>query len=298
MTTLAAARLVAVDIKLAHSVFALPFAVLGAFLARSETTPWASFAIVLGLVVVCMVCARTWAMMVNRLADRRIDAGNARTARRALPSGRLSVGSARAFTAAAALCFVAACSAFGFLNDNWWPLILSLPVLGWIALYSFTKRFTALCHAFLGSALAISPIAAAIAVDPTSLGRTPALWLIAGMVLLWVAGFDVIYALQDVAFDREAGLYSVPSRLGPGRAIWISRALHAGAFALLVGAWWLEPRFGPMFATGVAGVGALLVTEHAVLARRGEAGLEMAFFTLNGIVSCVLGAAGVIDLLQ
>lgn len=297
MTTLAAVRTAAADIKLAHSVFALPFAVLGAFLAKPDAMTWPAFLGVLVLVVVCMVCARTWAMMVNRLADRRIDAQNARTARRALASGRLSVRAAAAVTAAAAIAFVATCAAFGLLNANWWPLILSTPVLAWIALYSFTKRFTALCHVFLGSALAISPLAAAIAVDPAALARTPALFFIAGMVLFWVAGFDVIYALQDVAFDRTAGLHSVPSRLGPTRAIWISRALHAGAFALLVTAAALEPRFGLMFGAGVAAVGVLLITEHAVLAKRGEAGLEMAFFTLNGIVSCVLGAAGVIDLL-
>lgn len=298
MTTLAAVRTAAADIKLAHSVFALPFALLGAFLARPDAMTWGAFAGVLALVVACMVCARTWAMMVNRLADRKIDAANARTARRAIASGRLSVRAAGAVTAGAAASFIVACAAFGALFANWWPLILSVPVLAWIALYSFTKRFTALCHVFLGSALAISPLAAATAVDPTALAHTPALYFIAGMVLLWVAGFDVIYALQDVAFDRSAGLHSVPSRLGVGRAIWISRTLHALAFALLVGAWYIEPRFGAMFAAGVAAVGVLLVTEHTVLAKRGEAGLEMAFFMLNGIVSCVLGAAGVIDLLS
>jgi len=298
MTTLAAARLAAADIKLAHSVFALPFAVLGALLARPEAMTWPVFAGVLALVVVCMVCARTWAMMVNRLADRRIDAANARTARRALASGRLTIGSAALFTAGAAACFIAACAAFGVLNANWWPLILSVPVLGWIALYSFTKRFTALCHVFLGSALAISPIAAAIAVDPGALGRTPALGFLAGMVLFWVSGFDVIYALQDVAFDRATGLFSVPSRLGVARAIWLSRAMHAVAFGLLVGAWAVEPRFGAMFGAAVVAVAGLLIAEHAVLAKRGEDGLDMAFFTLNGIVSCVLGAAGVLDLLN
>jgi 4-hydroxybenzoate polyprenyltransferase len=297
MPTLAAVRTAAADIKLAHSVFALPFAVLAAFLARPDAMSWRTFAGVLALVVLCMVCARTWAMMVNRLADRRIDAQNARTARRAIASGRLSVRDARLVTAGAAAAFVVSCALFGVLHANWWPLILSVPVLGWIALYSFTKRFTALCHVFLGSALAISPLAAAIAVDPHALRTTPALWLLSGMVLLWVAGFDVIYALQDVAFDRSAGLFSIPSRLGPRRAIWISRALHAAAFGLLVGAWRAEPRFGPVFGAAVAAVALLLIAEHAVLAKRGEAGLDMAFFTLNGVVSCVLGAAGVIALL-
>jgi 4-hydroxybenzoate polyprenyltransferase len=297
MSTLAAVRTAAADIKLAHSVFALPFALLGAVLARPGSMPWPAFAGVLALVVVCMVCARTWAMMVNRLADRGIDARNARTARRALASGRLDLRAAGAITLGAALTFIAACSLFGLLNANWWPLALSVPVLAWIALYSFTKRFTALCHVFLGSALAISPLAAAIAVDPAALGRTPALYLVSGMVLFWVAGFDVIYALQDVAFDRSAGLYSVPSRLGVDRAIWLSRAMHAVAFTLLVAAWRLEPRLGVLFGGALVAVAGLLIAEHAVLAKRGEAGLEMAFFTLNGVVSCVLGAAGVIDLL-
>jgi 4-hydroxybenzoate polyprenyltransferase len=118
------------------------------------------------------------------------------------------------------------------------------------------------------------------------------------MVVLWVAGFDVIYALQDLDFDRTRGLHSIPSRLGPDRAIWISRLLHAGAFTLLALAWRSDPRLaggggGWLFAAAVALVGLLLITEHAILARRGQAGLDMAFFTVNGVVSCIVGAAGV-----
>ena len=301
----------AVDIKLAHSVFALPFALLGAFIARNPARPWREFAGQLALVVLCMVFARTWAMMVNRLADRRFDLRNARTARRAVASGRLSVGRANAIALAAAFLFCAACSLFWFLHGNSLPVLLSLPVLIWIALYSFTKRFTALCHIFLGGALAASPLAAAIAVRPEVLvdfssvghaelqgfGAGITLFLISGMVLFWVAGFDIIYALQDLEFDRQTGLSSIPARLGATRAIWTSRAFHALAFILLALAAASDWRFGPIFDSAVGLVGVLLIAEHVVLAVRGKAGLDMAFFTLNGVVSCLLGAAGIADLL-
>jgi 4-hydroxybenzoate polyprenyltransferase len=288
--------LAAADIKLAHSVFALPFAVLGAFLARPLGMGWGRFALLLGVVVLCMVLARTWAMLVNRLADRKIDASNPRTQRRVIAAGKLPVRDAVLITLMAAAGFIACTALFGVLQGNWWPLILSVPVLVWIGFYSFTKRFTALCHLFLGGALAASPVAAAIAIDPTFVTQSAPLWLLAGMVVCWVAGFDVIYALQDVEFDRATGLSSIPAKLGPAAAIWVSRVLHAGAFGLLVYAWRMEPRLGPVFGAGVAAVGGLLVVEHVVLAKRGKAGLEMAFFTINGVVSCVLGAAGVVDL--
>lgn len=291
------ARAAAVDIKLAHSVFALPFALLGAFLARPDTDTPARLAGKLALVVACMVSARTWAMLVNRLADRDIDAANPRTARRALPSGRLSTRQGLAASSASALAFLACASLFGVLFANWWPAILAAPVLAWIAFYSFTKRFTALCHLFLGGALAASPICAAIAVDPAALGGTPALWWLAAMVLCWVAGFDIIYALQDLDFDRSAGLSSIPALLGPRRAAWASRALHTAAAACLIAAWQADPRLGPLFGAATAATLALLITEHVVLTRKGLAGLDLAFFTLNGIVSCLLGAAGIADLL-
>lgn len=288
--------LVAADIKLAHSVFALPFALLGAFMARPDGAGWPRFTGQLALVVACMVFARTWAMLINRLADRTIDARNPRTQRRILASGALSPRDGLLFALAAAAAFIACTALFWIFFANPWPLALSVPVLLWIAFYSFTKRFTALCHIFLGGALAASPLAAAIAIDPHFVIAGPAIWFLAGMVLFWVAGFDVIYALQDLDFDRSAGLSSIPARLGPTGAIWVSRLLHLISFALLVAASQTEPRFGAVFAIGVAAVGGLLVVEHAVLARRGKAGLEMAFFTINGIVSCVLGLAGILDL--
>ncbi|MGD9691106.1 MAG: 4-hydroxybenzoate octaprenyltransferase [Phycisphaerales bacterium] len=291
-------RLAATDIKLSHSVFAMPFALLGAFLARAPTEAWGSFAGKLGLVVVCMVLARTWAMLVNRIADARFDVANPRTAARAVASGRLPRGSAMALAAWCAGLFVLAAGGFWLAWGNVWPALLAAPVLAWLALYSFAKRFTSLCHVLLGTALAISPIAAAIAVRPESLGATPSLYWLAGMVALWVAGFDVIYALQDTEFDRSAGLFSIPSRLGVKPALWLSRAMHAGAATLLLLAARSDSRFGVLMLVGVGIVSLLLVYEHVHLARRGQAGLEMAFFTINGIVSCVVGALGVIDSLN
>lgn len=294
-------RLAALDIKLAHSVFALPFAILGAFLASpalragAPASAWRSFAGQGALVVACMVCARTWAMLVNRLADREFDSRNARTSRRVIASGALPLARSRAITLGAALAFIASCA--GFLAfDNAWPLYLCVPVLAWVALYSFTKRFTALCHVFLGGALGISPLAAAIAVNPGALRDTPALFWIAGFVVMWVAGFDVLYAIQDLEFDRHAGLHSIPARLGLRGAVWTGRGLHAAALLALALAWRAEARLGVLFGVGVGLVGVLLVAEHAVVAVRGRSGIPMAFFTINGVVSCVLGVAGCLEL--
>lgn len=295
---LAVARAVAADIKLAHSVFALPFALLAVFLTIPDSDTPADLALKLALVVACMVTARTWAMTINRLADRKIDAANPRTARRALPAGRLTPRQSLAVALACAALFTLAAAGFGLLFSNWWPSILAIPVLAWIAFYSFTKRFTALCHLFLGGALAASPLCAAAAINPDALAHTPALWWLAGMVLCWVAGFDVIYALQDLDFDRQAGLSSIPALLGPRGAAWASRGLHLVAAACLIAAWRADPRLGLLFAMAVGATLALLVTEHVVLVRKGLAGLDLAFFTLNGIVSCLLGAAGIVDLLM
>jgi 4-hydroxybenzoate polyprenyltransferase len=290
----------AADIKLAHSVFALPFAVLAAFIAQvASGLSWQSFAGKMALILICMVAARTWAMLVNRLADRDIDAANPRTQRRAFAAGRLEAGQGWGVALACAGVFIAACAGFKLLYDNWWPLALSVPVLAWIALYSYTKRFTALCHVFLGTSLAIAPLAAALAVWPEALRTVPTLWWIAGFVVAWVAGFDVIYALQDEGFDQSKGLRSIPAALGSAGARAVSMVLHAGAAAALVLAWKSHAGFGLIMLAGVVAVLALLVTEHVIVyrgAQRGLAGLNMAFFTLNGVVSCVLGVLGVVDL--
>ncbi|MGD1917014.1 MAG: 4-hydroxybenzoate octaprenyltransferase [Phycisphaerales bacterium] len=293
--------LIARDIKLAHSVFALPFAVLAAFMVaprvESGGIDWAGMAGLLALVLVCMVAARTWAMVVNRLADRKIDAANPRTKGRVFASGELSPRSGWLALMACAGLFLAACALFGVFFGNWWPVALGVPVLAWIAFYSFTKRFTWLCHVFLGGALAASPLAAAIAVGGIGTMAEPALWLLAGMVLLWVAGFDAIYALQDLDFDREAGLRSIPARFGWKRANVLSRVMHVAAVSCLIGVLLTTPAFGVVFGVGVLAAIGLLVYEHVVLARRGAAGIPMAFFTLNGMVSILLGLTGVVDVL-
>jgi 4-hydroxybenzoate polyprenyltransferase len=306
-------RLMAADIKLAHSVFALPFAVFAAFMAfmagpnppaafKPTLGDWSGFWTRLGLVVVCMVLARTWAMLVNRLVDRKIDASNTRTSKRVFASGALSpaVGWTAALVCAALVVGVA--WVFQWQYKNPWPLRLSVPVLLWLGAYSFTKRFTAWCHLWLGASLAASPVAAALAVRPSAvLGPSPtsAIWWLAGFVLLWVAGFDVIYALQDEAFDKGKGLKSVPAALGGKGARFVSMVLHAGAAFMLLAAWTSHSRLNHLFGAGIGAVLILLITEHivvAISARRGLAGLNIAFFTLNGVVSCVLGVLGVVDL--
>ncbi|MHC5027304.1 MAG: UbiA-like polyprenyltransferase [Planctomycetota bacterium] len=296
---LAVLRTVAVDIKLAHSVFALPFACLAAIMAGAPagaTIEWPRLAGQLGLVVVAMVFARTVAMLANRLLDRKIDARNPRTAGRAIPAGRITTGAAMGVMGLSTAGFVIVCGLFGVVYGNWWPLVLSMPVLAWISAYGLFKRFTALCHLFLGSSLAISPIAAAIAVDPSALNQ-PSLWLLSAMVLFWVAGFDIIYALQDVDVDRDEGLHSIPAALGPAGARRLAAALHVVATGCLVGACSIDARFGVVFGIGVAMVIALLAWEHATVARWGTTKLALAFFTLNGVISCVLGGLGIVDIL-
>lgn len=296
-------RLIAADIKLTHSVFALPFALLAAFMAARPgggAIDWRRFAGQLALIVVAMIAARTVAMLANRLLDARIDRDNPRTAGRAIPSGRLAPSTALAALLACAVAFVLVCAAFGWLYGNWWPAILAAPVLVWISAYALLKRFTALCHLYLGSSLAISLIAAAIAIQPESIipwspAFQPALWLISAMVLCWVAGFDVIYALQDVQVDRAQGLHSLPSRLGVPGALWMSRLLHAASAACLFAAWLIDPRFGILFGIAVLFGIALLLYEHLTVARWGTTKIALAFFTLNGIISCALGALGIAD---
>jgi 4-hydroxybenzoate polyprenyltransferase len=324
------ARVIASDIKLAHSVFAMPFALLAAFMAALGWTRgaffiegvqpdpnryahpylhpiyahefWPGFAEQLVLIVLAMVFARTVAMLSNRILDQRFDRSNPRTVGRAIPSGRLSQGAARTALIICAIGFVCACVLFGARFDNWWPTYLAVPVLAWITAYPLVKRVSLMCHVYLGASLALSPVAAAIAiqpacVDPLSPYLQPALWLLAGMVLCWVAGFDIIYALQDVDVDRAQRLHSIPSRLGVHKALWIARLLHAFALACLIACLVLDPRLGLLFGIGVGVVAILLVYEHLTVARWGTSKIALAFFTLNGVISCLLGALGIADVL-
>lgn len=286
------------DIKISHSVFALPFALLGGYLAAGHGGRLLHDDLrTLGLILICMVLARTMAMTVNRLADRRIDAENPRTARRAIPSGRLTAGYMLAATVICAVGFILATMLFWIVNANPWPALLSPLVLAWLSLYSYTKRFTWLCHLFLGSALAISPLAAAVAVNPEYLTqREP--YLLALMVMCWVAGFDVIYALQDVAFDREKQLHSMPASLGEERALWISRALHVVSLTSLIAMARLSPQLDVLFAVGIGIVAALLILEHSLVWKSKTHHINMAFFTVNGIISMLLGALGIVDVVR
>lgn len=296
---MSAALALLADIKVAHSVFALPFAILASFLAAADggAIDWSRFGPQLSLIVACMVLARTVAMLSNRLLDRDIDARNPRTADRSLPAGTASVALARASIAISSLAFILCCGLFGILWSNWWPLLLSVPVLVWIAAYPLMKRRTAMCHIYLGMSLAMSPLAAALAISPQSWGQ-PVMWLLAAMVMCWVAGFDVIYALQDVEVDRQEGLHSIPARLGVGRALWISRLLHAAAVAALVAIAATDAQLGWMFIAATIVVAALLIIEHATVGLWGTSRIALTFFMLNGLVSMVLGAAGIVDVLQ
>jgi 4-hydroxybenzoate polyprenyltransferase len=286
---------IASDIKLAHSIFALPFAILGACIAAGAPLQVSTLWLPLVLVVVAMVFARTAAMLANRILDADLDKANPRTAGRAIPSGRLSRRAATTAFVLASLGFLVVCVLFGALLENWWPAILGVPVLLWICAYGFFKRFTAFCHLWLGASLALSPLAAAIAINPEAL-TAPTIWLLAAMVLGWVAGFDVIYALQDIDVDRRDGLHSIPAKFGPNGALWISRALHLAAVILLVGVWKTEPAFGWAFGGAVALVAVLLAFEHATVKQWGTTKMALTFMMINGVVSIVVGVVGVVEL--
>lgn len=285
------------DIKLSHSIFALPFALLAAYLAASDGgyilhRNWMA----LLLILVCMVLARTVAMTVNRLADSQLDAQNPRTAERAIPSGKLSFGYVLTVAILCAAGFIIAAGGFWLVGNppNRWPLILSPLVLVWLGFYSFTKRFTSLSHLFLGSALGLSPLAAVTAVNPAYLSQ-PAPYLLALMVICWVAGFDVIYALQDVQADRRQGLHSLPARLGVEPALWISRGLHLLALGALIATGSVTSSLGTGFAAGVVIVASLLILEHALVWGSKTHHIDMAFFTANGLISLLLGVLGIVD---
>lgn len=285
---------IAADIKLTHTVFALPFALLAMILAAGHAHRLPSW-IECGLILICMVAARTFAMTFNRWADARLDAANPRTTGRAIPAGRVS--SAQMLIACLASAALLVLSAAGFLlEDNAWPLILSPAVLFVLALYSLTKRFTALCHLVLGVALGLSPLAASVAIHPPFLA-TPDPWLIATFVLAWVAGFDILYALADLEHDRAHNIFSIPSRLGLTGALWLSRTLHTLAAALLIVLAVTAPQLGVFFALAAGLTLALLITEHTIVARSHTKHLDVAFFTLNGIISLLLGITGIIDAL-
>ncbi len=288
---MAVARKLLELIRFSHTVFALPFALLSAALAWAvEPFRWLDLVgIVLG-----MVFARSAAMAFNRLVDRRHDAANPRTAGRHLPAGTLTVGTVAAFTVVTSLLFVASTTLFLLREPpNPWPLYLSGPVLLFVLGYSLAKRFTSLVHVWLGVALALAPVAAWIAVT----GRVAAEpLLLGGAVLLWVTGFDVLYACQDAAFDKAAGLHSLPARLGVRRSLRLAAACHAVMVGCLVGLGLASPVLGAIYFAGLAAVAALLVYEHRLVRPDDLSRVNAAFFQVNGVISVGLLAVVLVQL--
>lgn len=266
-------------IKFEHSIFALPFALTGALLAahtvQPNGSPWPSLR-QLAWIIVAMVGARSFAMTINRIADLRYDRENPRTKNRALVTGSLSVGFAWGFTLAAATLLVIAAWQLNRLALELSPVALAI-----LFLYSYTKRFTSLSHLVLGFCLGISPAAAWIAVAGSLDAR---IMILCAAVTLWVGGFDVLYACQDVAFDKSAGLFSIPRRFGIARALLIARVMHIAMIALLA---WLAASFALPWPAwlGIAVVAAMLVWEHSLVSATDLSRLNAAFFTVNGYIS-------------
>lgn len=273
-------------IRFSHTLFALPFALLAACLAWRETEfRWQHLlGILLG-----MVFARSTAMAFNRLADRQYDARNPRTQRREIPAGALSVSSVWIFTIVCAVGFVA--STLLFLPNSW-PLRLSVPVLLFLCGYSYAKRFTSLCHYWLAAALMLSPIAVWIALR----GEVTAVpLLLAAMIFFWVGGFDIIYACQDTEFDKQAGLFSLPARLGNRNALRVAFVSHMLTIACLAALWYVSG-LGVIFGTGVILVAALLIYEHRLIRPEDLTRVNQAFFQVNAVISVGLFATGLLDL--
>ncbi len=272
-------------IRFSHTVFALPFALLSAVLAWRET-PFRGRDL-LGILL-CMIFARSAAMAFNRLVDHRIDADNPRTAGRHLPAGVLS--------RPAVILFTVLCS-FGFLGStllflpNRWPVILSVPVLLFLLGYSYAKRFTTWCHYWLSAALMLSPIAAWIALTG---GVTLTPLLLAGAVFFWVGGFDILYACQDVTFDRQRRLHSIPARWGVARALRLAWMSHVGTVLCLLGLWYAA-QLGPVFLSGTLLVALLLAYEHWLVRPDDLARVNTAFFHVNAVISIGLFVIGVVD---
>ncbi|CAN5651199.1 UbiA-like polyprenyltransferase [soil metagenome] len=269
-------------VKLPHTVFALPFALVGATLAsyrypvRVADLLW---------ILLAFTSARFAAMGFNRIADRMIDAKNPRTRMREIPAGKLTVREAVVAVAVASGLFLLSA---GMLN----PLCLALAplALGWIFFYSYTKRFTRWAHLVLGFALAIAPVGAFLAISGQWSDPPGVLLAIAGAVLCWVAGFDILYSLQDVEFDRREGLHSIPAALGIPRAIRVSRLLHTLSVGLFLLLGVLVPELGVLYFAGVALIAGMLAYEQSLVRTDDLSRIDAAFFTINGAVSIVFFA--------
>ncbi len=277
--TIAGNLLILLDmIKIEHTVFALPFAFMGALLAaRGLPTARQAFFILLA-----MVGARSAAMAFNRLVDWPYDALNPRTASRALPMGLVSRRATVIFIIASSLLFFLAAGQL-----NWLSLLLAPLALGWVFFYSYTKRFTWASHVVLGAGLGLAPLGGWIAIRGDI---QPLPLLLSLAVLLWVAGFDILYALQDEDFDRQSGLCSLPARFGRVRAMRLAAGLHVGAGLGFLAVAWVA-MLGPLYWGAAVVAAILLMAEHALLSPQDLSRLNQAFFTINGLIGLVLGAA-------
>lgn len=263
-------------IKFEHTLFALPFAFLGAIMAANGFPTWQQIL----WITLAMVGARSAAMTFNRIADREIDAKNPRTANRELPSGKLSVEFAWVFLFVSIGIFLLAAYSL-----NWLTFVLSPVALVSVLGYSYAKRFTAFAHLLLGWSLAISPTAAWIAVRGAIDSEIPV--LLSLFVLMWTAGFDVMYACQDYEFDKKSGLHSIPARFGIARSLWIARLFHFQAFIVLL-LLYLVSGLGVVALIGVGAVALLLVYQHTLVRAKDLSRLNAAFFTTNAFVSIIL----------
>ena len=273
-------------VKIHHTIFSMPFALIGFFLAVKENGDNISLHLLL-LVILCILFARNAAMAFNRYVDREFDKKNPRTALRELPKEIISPRSALFFAILNALAFIITT---GFLNIL--CLILSPVALFVVLGYSFTKRFTYLSHLFLGAGLALAPIGAYLAVT----GRFDVLPLIYSFcVLLWVAGFDIIYALQDIDFDKSENLKSIPARIGIRRSLWLSAFFHLISVILIIIAGLIYP-FQWIYWTGCALFTVLIIYQHLIVKPGNLSKVNLAFFTLNGIASIIYSAFVIGDL--
>ena len=278
------------NIKFAHTVFALPFALMAMFLAAGRCPHWLVFV----LVIACMVAARSVAMTANRIHDVRIDGRNPRTAGRPMVTGRLSRRAAWGFLLAMSALFLLSCWGFWFAFANPWPTVLFGPAMIVLCGYPFAKRFTSLSHFWLGLALSLGPVGAWVATSPATLGVEA--MALSAAVLFWAAGFDILYACQDVAVDRKEGLFAIPARLGVPAALWISRGCHLVAGALLVTVGRLDGHLGGLYWIGVALACGLLVVEQSLVRANDLSRVNVAFFAVNGAMSLLLAGLTIADI--
>jgi len=287
-------------VKFSHSVFALPFALMATFLASrsaylaGDHETICPNIIQLTLIVACMVTARSVAMTFNRIVDANLDARNPRTADRAIPAGKITNSQALRLLLAGTVLFMIFCAGFWWYEGNIWPIVLSLPVLGYLCIYSYTKLFTRYSHFLLGTSIAISPIAAWIAISPETFGWSAVVLMAA--VTLWIAGFDIIYACQDVQFDCAYGLHSLPATCGIGQALWIARLAHLNTVILLIILAYIAG-LGWIYQMGVVIVALLLLIENFLVRSDNLSRINLAFFTVNGIISVLLSVLTIADIL-